>query len=136
MDSTFMAKQDFTTQELQLLSSEMENRKKSAGTSWLLLLFFGGFGAHRFYLGQPGVGIAMICTWLISWFMLFIPIAIWILVELFLLSGLIREANMRTEKEVIDKIVLMRQAKANDTNQRLQQHGAQSNGTDTVSLEK
>lgn len=136
MDSTFMAKQDFTTQELQLLSSEMENRKKSTGTSWLLLLFLGGFGAHRFYLGQTGVGIAMLCVWLVSIPLLMVPIGIWVLVELFLLSDLIRKANMQTEKEVIEKIVLMRQAKENDVSQHLQQHGNQSNEADTVSLEK
>lgn len=115
MDSTFMAKQDLTTQELQVLSSEMENRKKSTGTAWLLLLFLGGFGAHRFYLGHTGIGIAMVITWVLSWFLLLIPIGIWVLVELFLLSGLIREENQRAEKEIIDKILLMRKAKQNDT---------------------
>lgn len=118
MDSTFMAKQDLTTQELQILASETENRKKSSGTAWLLLLLLGSVGAHRFYLGHTGIGIAMIATWIVSWMFVFVtflfPISIWLLVELFLLSGLVKSENQKIEKEVIDKIMLMRNAKKND----------------------
>ena len=114
INSSFMAKQDFTTQELQLLSSEMDKRKKSSGTAWLLLIFFGALGGHRFYLGQIGTGIAMACVWFVSWFLLFIPIAIWILVDLFLLSGMIRSRNEQEENEVVKQILLMRKSKEND----------------------
>ena len=128
MDSTFMAKQDFTTQELQLLSSEMEKRKKSTGTAWLLLIFFGWTGAHRYYLGYVGSGIAMTLTLGgLGW---------WVLVDLFLNNSMIRQANEQVERETIESIQLMRQAKVNDTNQRLQEHGIQNKQSDSVSLDK
>ncbi|AJD93525.1 hypothetical protein JMA_42080 (plasmid) [Jeotgalibacillus malaysiensis] len=118
MDSTFMAKQDLTTQELQILASETEKRKKSSGTAWILLLLLGSVGAHRFYLGHTGIGIAMVATWIVSWMLVWVtfllPISIWILVELFLLSGLVKNENQKIEKEVIDKILLMRNARKND----------------------
>ena len=35
---------------------------KSFTTTLLLCFLLGGFGAHRFYLGKTGTGIAMILT--------------------------------------------------------------------------
>ena len=33
---------------------QFEANKKSVGVAYLLWAFFGGFGAHRFYLGRSG----------------------------------------------------------------------------------
>jgi len=44
-------------------------REKSKGGATLLALTLGGVGAHRFYLGQPKIGIAML---LLSW--TFLPV--------------------------------------------------------------
>jgi TM2 domain-containing membrane protein YozV len=45
--------------------------EKSKGGATLLALTLGGIGAHRFYLGQPKVGIAML---LLSW--TFLPVLV------------------------------------------------------------
>lgn len=63
----------------------------------LLLWFLGSFvGAHRFYLGKTGTGATMIILFLagivtlgIAW----IPLAIWIIVDLFLISGMVDKAR-------------------------------------------
>jgi TM2 domain-containing membrane protein YozV len=35
---------------------------KSKGIAYLLLIFFGLFGAHRFYIGKIGSGVLYLCT--------------------------------------------------------------------------
>ena len=37
---------------------------KSTTTAYLLLIFLGAFGAHRFYLGNIGHGVWFIAAWL------------------------------------------------------------------------
>jgi hypothetical protein len=40
---------------------------KSTGVAYLLWFFFGGIGAHKFYLGRPGVGALYIGMFLLFW---------------------------------------------------------------------
>jgi len=40
----------------------MENSDRSFGVTFLLCLFFGGIGAHRFYVGKVGTGFLMMFT--------------------------------------------------------------------------
>jgi len=53
--------------------------KKSMGAAYLIWLFFGFFGVHRFYLGKIGTGVLYLLTfgllglgWL--WDLFFIPL--------------------------------------------------------------
>jgi hypothetical protein len=41
---------------------------KSAGTAYLLWLFFGGLGAHKLYLGRPWVAGLYVCMYALFWF--------------------------------------------------------------------
>ena len=127
MNSTFLAKQDFTSQELQLLSSEMSRNEKSPVVAWMLLIFLGSLGAHRYYLGKIGTGIAMTLT--------FGAFGIWTFIDLFLVSGIIRETNEKIEREAIDRILMMRKAKENDSNERLLL-ARQAKENEAISLEK
>lgn len=71
--------------------------KKSAGVSYLLCLFFGGFGTHRFYLGYTGSAVDQLVLWFLSWatlFLAWIPLGIWLIVDLFLIHGMVRQKNM------------------------------------------
>jgi TM2 domain-containing membrane protein YozV len=64
------------------------NREK--GTAVVLALFLGGLGAHRFYLGQTGMGIIyLIFCWT------FIPAFIALFEALFLLMMTAREFDMK-----------------------------------------
>jgi TM2 domain-containing membrane protein YozV len=40
---------------------------KSTGVAYLLWFFFGGIGAHKFYLGRPAVGLLYIGMFVLFW---------------------------------------------------------------------
>ena len=46
---------------------------KSKSTATLLAFFLGMFGAHKFYLGDNGMGILYIIITLFGWILFFIP---------------------------------------------------------------
>ncbi|MBD0864596.1 MAG: TM2 domain-containing protein [Rhodobacteraceae bacterium] len=64
---------------------------RDVGVAYLLALLFGFFGAHRFYLGRPGTAVLMIILTITVYGM--IIIAIWWLIDLFLIPGWVREFN-------------------------------------------
>ncbi len=77
-------------------------QKKSTGAAYLLWFFLGGFGAHRFYLGQTGTAIAQLVLFVLGWLtfivvigmFLLIALGIWLLVDAFLIPGMIEQKNM------------------------------------------
>jgi TM2 domain-containing membrane protein YozV len=78
-----------------------EANKKSAGIAYLLLIFLGGFGAHRFYLNHPGSAIAQLLLWwgsvllmavFIGFVTMWIPV-IWWFIDLFLIPQMVTEYN-------------------------------------------
>jgi TM2 domain-containing membrane protein YozV len=76
---------------------------KDTGIAYVLAIFLGGFGAHNFYVGNtaPAV-IQLVLTLLgivtslvfIGMFLLF-GVLIWVIVDLFLIPGYVRNANAR-----------------------------------------
>lgn len=88
----------FSTAEQLLVEQRVTNEAKSAAVAYLLWIFLGGFGAHRFYLGRTGSGIAMIALLVIGLAtagaivggLLIVALGVWLLVDLFLIPGMIR----------------------------------------------
>ncbi|MGV0819592.1 TM2 domain-containing protein [Martelella sp. AMO21009] len=86
-----------TTEEQILIEQRVTNSAKSPAAAYLLWFFVGWAGAHRFYLGRSGTGIAMLLLNVVGWItaalvigFLFLAIwGIWWLVDLFLISGMI-----------------------------------------------
>lgn len=71
---------------------------KSVGVSYLLWLFLGGLGVHRFYLGRMGSGAAQMLLGLLGWLPLFLGWAVlgcWLIVDAFLIPGIARHENER-----------------------------------------
>jgi TM2 domain-containing membrane protein YozV len=74
---------------------------KEVGIAYLFLLLLGGFAAHRFYLGAVSSAVVFNLLWwggwLLSGFIIGVPLVfaagIWLLVDLFLLPGMVRQAN-------------------------------------------
>jgi TM2 domain-containing membrane protein YozV len=100
----FMAKSDLSSQELFLVQSEVAKYRKDGTTAVLLALFLGGLGAHKFYLGQIGLGVLyLVFCWT------FIP-AIISLIECFMISGYVTAMNDEIEARVINQVLMMRTA--------------------------
>ncbi|WCN37915.1 TM2 domain-containing protein [Aneurinibacillus uraniidurans] len=98
-------KQGLTSEELQLLNSEMMIKQKSSGTTWLLWVFTAPLGGHRFYLGKTGTAVAMLLT--------LGGLGIWSFIDLFLISGMVRDTNKKIENEILAEIKLVKNAKQN-----------------------
>ncbi len=78
--------------------------KKEAGVAYLLWFFVGGFGAHRFYLGATGTAVAQLLLLLLGWIPLFagwIVLGIWLFVDLFLIPGIARDANLKLANQYV-----------------------------------
>lgn len=93
---------DLTDHERLMFQHEMGTRRKNPTTGLLLCLFLGGLGAHRFYLGQTGLGILYACfVWT------FVP-ALVALVECFLIMNRVRIYNDAVALEVTTKLKALR----------------------------
>lgn len=75
------------TNQQMLIEQRVTNDGKSILLAYLFWFFLGIFSAHRFYLGRPGSAILQILTY-------FILIGfVWLLVDAFLIPGMIRKSN-------------------------------------------
>ena len=69
-----------------------EASRKSTGVAYILWLFLGFLGAHRFYLGRTGTAITqliMACT-----IVGLIPLALWWLIDGFKMPGMVQDENI------------------------------------------
>lgn len=75
--------------------------KKSVVVAYLLWLFLGGVGAHRFYSGKTGSGIAQLAMLIVGaaltavgvGIVILIALGLWVLVDAFLIPGWISAQN-------------------------------------------
>ncbi len=82
-----------------LIEQRLSNEKKSTGVAYLLWFFLGGLGIHRFYLGKSGSAFAMLALSILGWatlvlyvgVFLLIILGIWLIVDAFLIPGMIQE---------------------------------------------
>jgi len=69
--------------------------------AYVLLIFLGTLGIHRFYVGDSTGGAAQLVLVLIGWatswllvgFLFLGIVLVWVIADLFLLPGLVRKAN-------------------------------------------
>ena len=78
------------------------NESKSVGTAAVLAVVLGGVGAHKFYLGQPGLGVLyLVFCWT------FIPSIIALLDACFM-GKTVKKYNLVKAMEIAEGIKLMR----------------------------
>ena len=85
------------TQDRILIEQRVANDKPSMGTAYLLGIFLGLLGAHRFYLGRTGSGIVMVvlsCT--LIGLLITIP---WHVIDWFLIGGWVREKTENLRRD-------------------------------------
>jgi TM2 domain-containing membrane protein YozV len=84
--------QGMTDNQRLLFMSEYNRRRKDRTGALLLTLFLGAFGAHRFYLGQVGLGVLYLVFCWVFWL-----VAIG---ELFLIRGRVDNYNQRLAEDI------------------------------------
>jgi TM2 domain-containing membrane protein YozV len=94
-----------------LIEQKVANAQKSTGVAYLLWFFLGGFGSHRFYLGKTGTAVAQLIITIVGFFTL-IPLivtGIWLLVDLFLIPGIIREHSEKVRHDARLEVALIQE---------------------------
>ena len=102
-----------STQEQMLVEQRVTNEAKSAGAAYLLGIFLGGLGAHRFYLGRTGSGFAMLALLIggiitIPFFfgLPIIVVWIWAFVDLFLIGGMVQQQKEETRRRISNEMLV------------------------------
>ena len=91
-----------------LIEKKVTNQAKSVGVAYLLLVFLGGLGAHRFYRGRTGSGAVMLLLFLLGWLTLAIGVGLlllalvgfWALLDLLLVPGMADKQKDRVRRDV------------------------------------
>ncbi|WP_223544582.1 TM2 domain-containing protein [Pseudomonas sp. A-B-19] len=92
-----------------LIEQEVASAQKSTDVAYLLWFFLGGFGGHRFYLGKTATAVAQLIITIVGFFTL-IPLivtGIWLLVDLFLIPGIIREHSEKVRHDARLEVALI-----------------------------
>ena len=93
-------KEPLTDEERLQFDAQYAEKRKSATTALVLSVFLGLFGVDRFYLGQIVLGCLKLLS-LGGYFM-------WALLDMFLITGATRRANVRRAEGIARSIIEMR----------------------------
>lgn len=101
-------KLQLTNEEKILLNSELELKRKKPLIAYLLCIFLGGIGGHRYYMGKTPTAITMTVLPLISFGYLALITGLWSFIDLFLIGSWIREADNHLGLDIARKIIASR----------------------------
>ena len=102
MSTDLLLMADLEPQEQALFTTEFTSVRKDKTVGFLLTFFVGGLGAHRYYMGETGLGVVYTL-----FFWTLIP-ALVAFIELFLIGKRIDRYNSEKAQEITSRIKLMR----------------------------
>lgn len=127
-----LTKHQLTVNEMLILNSAMRDTEKSLVLAYIMVVG-GHLGVHRFYLKKTATAIVQLvllvlsCIFYIilsislefeSWGLVLLSViflilfggalTVWVIVDLFLIPGMVREWNQRTEEEIMAQIYQLR----------------------------
>ena len=132
MTNLLSLKKDLNTRELAMLSTEIERRKKSRAVLWVLWLFTGTIGGHRYYLGDKGRALLQTIVFILAivlgfslmasaenevesliygpmaLFMFLSVPALWAIIDAFFIGRRLARKNEEIEISIIKQIKSMR----------------------------
>ena len=90
-------KTGLTSEQLMMVQSEVDNKGKNKVVAYLLWFFTSTIAGHRFYLGDTGYAILMLCFGVFTLF-------IWNLVDVFFIERRLQAHHDKVERQAIDKV--------------------------------
>lgn len=101
-----------THEERLVVNSELQKKGKNLALAYILLIFLGQLGIHRFYLNRKGSAIAQLVLTIVGYLTVlviigFIPLVVvwvWIIVDLFLIPNIFKEENSKIEEQILTEI--------------------------------
>lgn len=94
--NNLVLKKDLTAEQLSMVNSELEKKKRSKSLMYILWLFTGGIGGHRYYLGDIGIGIAQTLT--------LGGLGLWALIDVFLIGKALEKKTEALEYVIINDV--------------------------------
>lgn len=98
MDNLLL-KKNLTGEQLSMVDSELERKKKDKLIMYVLWFFTGGIGGHRYYLGDIGYAIGMTLT--LGGF------GFWTLIDVFIIGKRLEVKTADLERETITRVQAM-----------------------------
>lgn len=107
-EAIIQAQRALDDRDLIIYNAELTRSKKSLALAYLLCIFLGATGAHKFYIGRSGSGTFYLIMFLLgictAWMVIgFLPLGIvWFcsFIDLFLLPSQVREAEDKLRAEL------------------------------------
>lgn len=104
-----------TTEQMTLVETRVTNDAKSMGVAYILAIFLGGFGAHRFYLGRTGTAVVQLALFVLGWLtlalvvgaFLLVAVGIWLVIDLFLIPGMINSDKIALRERITRELEAM-----------------------------
>ena len=90
-----------------MAEGEFSAKAKSPAIAYVLDIFLGTLGIHRFYLGETGTGLAMLLITVLTLFFGLVVTIPWVIVDLFLIPRMLERANAKIRKEEFAKYGLL-----------------------------